>query len=197
MSNHTILLIDYEPRSVERLRLPLERAGYSIQVAKDGPAGIDLFHEIRPTAVIIEAMLPKRHGFEVCLELKQTLHGAKTPIMIATSVYRGRKYRQQATHQYKADAFLEKPIADEDLLSTVDAAVKHYSAERAEAQATELEIDTPAAPPQPQPASPAEQVVAQPPKAEQPAEDDFEFDIVDRLDSLLSDDPSKDSPSGS
>jgi DNA-binding response OmpR family regulator len=195
MSNHTILLIDYEPRSVERLRLPLERAGYSIQVAKDGPTGIDLFHEIRPAAVIIEAMLPKRHGFEVCLELKQTPHGAKTPIMIATSVYRGRKYRQQATHQYKADAFLEKPIADEDLLSTVEAAIKHYQAEQASAPAAELEIDASAA--QPQPAAPTEQVVAQPPKSAVAVEEDLEFDIVDRLDTLLSDDPSKDSPSGS
>ena len=98
MADYTILIIDYEPRSIERLCKPLELAGYAVEVAKDGKAGILKFHEIEPAAVIIEAMLPKRHGFEVCQELKQTPHGNRCPIMIATSVYRGRRYRHQAMH---------------------------------------------------------------------------------------------------
>jgi len=98
MADYTILIIDYEPRSIERLRAPLVRAGYRVEVAKDGKAGILKFHEIEPAAVIIEAMLPKRHGFEVCQELKQTPHGSRCPVLIATSVYRGRRYRHQAMH---------------------------------------------------------------------------------------------------
>ena len=193
MANYTILLIDYEPRSVERIRLPLERAGFTVTVAKDGPTGIEQFTTAPPDAVIVEAMLPKKHGFEVCLELKQTPHGATIPVIVATSVYRGRKYRQQATHQFKADAFLEKPIADEDLLGAVNAGIDHYkgagspAAPAAPAEAPQAAPEaTPATEPQPEP-----QAAAQPPK------DDFEFDIVDRLDALLTDDPSKNSPSGS
>jgi len=211
MANYTILVIDYEPRSVEKLRVPLERAGYSVEVATDGEAGIRMFHKLKPSAVIIEAMLPKRHGFEVCQELKQTPHGDICPVMIATSVYRGRKYRHQAMHLYACDAYLEKPIADESLLQTVETALEAYSTmQRAavEDEPVAMEIDTcnltaevPASELGPEP--PDEVVPLRAPSSGfvpanvSMAEDDGEFDILDRLDSLLTDDPSKTSPSRS
>ncbi len=228
MADYTILIIDYEPRSIERLCKPLELAGYAVEVAKDGKAGILKFHEIEPAAVIIEAMLPKRHGFEVCQELKQTPHGNRCPIMIATSVYRGRRYRHQAMHLYGCDAYLEKPIADEDLLSTVEKALQDYAAARgaaAEDSAAAMEIETAplseevptetmarktedsaarsepaasmeidtgplAAEAAPSPANGGPQPAAQ----ASAGDSDDDSDILDRLDSLLSDDPSKSSP---
>ncbi len=256
MADYTILIIDYEPRSIERLCKPLELAGYTVEVAKDGKAGIIKFHEIKPAVVIIEAMLPKRHGFEVCQELKQTPHGNRCPVMIATSVYRGRRYRHQAMHLYSCDAYLEKPLTDEDLLSAVEKGLQDYAAARGaagEESAAAMEIDTTplseevpsekldedsaarteSAPVSPKPAAemeidtaplfeeiPTEPSTEQPgvsgpaaqagpetsrpngspqpatqASAEDPAGDDF--DILDRLDSLLSDDPSKSSPTGS
>jgi DNA-binding response OmpR family regulator len=194
MANYTILIIDYEPRSIERLRVPLERAGYAVEVAKDGKVGVQKFHEIKPAAVIIEAMLPKRHGFEVCQELKQTPHGARCPVMIATSVYRGRRYRHQAMHLYACDAYLEKPLTNDDLLSTVEAALRHYSKAReaaAEDSAATMEIDT-------SQLDAEERPNGTPMPATEASEDtpDDDFEIVDRLDSLLSDDPSKSMPSG-
>jgi DNA-binding response OmpR family regulator len=217
MANYTILVIDYEPRSIEKLRAPLERAGHHVEVATDGKAGIRAFHKLKPSAVIIEAMLPKRHGFEVCQELKQTPHGAICPVMIATSVYRGRKYRHQAMHLYACDAYLEKPITDEDLLRTVDTALEAYATMRRGAEeqdSVEIEIDTsnlgtevPAEEPDAEPSAETVSPGAQPAAARASsglvptnlsmAKDDREFDILDRLDSLLSDDPSKSSPSGS
>ncbi len=205
MADYTILIIDYEPRSIQRLRAPLERAGYRVEVATDGKAGIQLFHKIEPAAVIIEAMLPKQHGFEVCHELKQTPHGSRCPVMIATSVYRGRRYRHQATHQYSCDAYLEKPLADEDLLSTIESGLLKYAAARDAAArdtaavdpAATMEIDTThlaAEAPTKQRANGGPQPTLQ---ASVKESDEDDFDIVDRLDSLLSDDPSKSSPTGS
>ncbi len=236
MADYTILIIDYEPRSIERMRRPLEDAGYRVEVAKDGKAGIEKFHEIEPGAVIIEAMLPKRHGFEVCQELKSTPHGTRCPVMIATSVYKGRRYRHQAMHLYSCDAYLEKPLTDEDLISTLETSLRDYAEARAAAaqdSAAGMEIDTaplaeevpvadppaagpPATPPPPAPPdrgttmeidtsklaaeASLEPSAAEPDPAPQassadPADDDF--DIVDRLDALLSDDPSKSSPTRS
>ena len=208
MADYTILIIDYEPRSIERLRAPLERAGYSVEVAKDGKAGILKFHEIEPAVVIIEAMLPKRHGFEVCQELKQTPHGSRCPVLIATSVYRGRRYRHQAMHLYSCDAYLEKPLTDEDLLSTIETTLEEYAAARSAADvdpAATMEIDTtnigieepadsePVSQANPDPSNGAPQPAA---AASADSEDD-DFDILDRLDSLLTDDPSKSSPTRS
>ena len=73
----------------------------------------------RVNRLLIEAMLPKRHGFDVCLDMKRSEHGS-TPVVIVTSVYKGRKYRTQAIHQYKCDEYLEKPLAAEKLLETID-----------------------------------------------------------------------------
>ncbi len=120
MANYKILLLDYEPRSLERLVAPLERAGYEVHVAKDGLTGIEAFHRLEPALTLIEAMLPKKHGFDVCQELKNTPHGRLTPIVIITSVYKGRKYRTQALHHYGCDEYLEKPIDEDKLLETVE-----------------------------------------------------------------------------
>ena len=111
MANYTILLIDYEPRSIERFREPLVAAGYSVEIANDGLSGIEAFNRLSPDMVLVEAMIPKKHGFEVCQELKRTPHGQKTPIIITTGVYKGRKYRTQALHIYGCDEYIEKPIA--------------------------------------------------------------------------------------
>jgi DNA-binding response OmpR family regulator len=119
MPDYTILLIDYEPRSIQLVRETLEGGGYRLAVAGDGIAGVEAFNELQPDLTLVEAMLPKKHGFEVCQQLKTTSHGAVTPVAIITAVYKGRKYRNQALHHYKADEYLEKPIAPDLLLSTV------------------------------------------------------------------------------
>jgi TonB family protein len=119
MANYTILLIDYEPRSIERFREPLVAAGYAIEIATDGVSGIEAFHRLNPDMVLVEAMIPKKHGFEVCQELKRTPHGRQTPVLITTGVYKGRKYRTQALHIYGCDEYIEKPIAPEQLLKIV------------------------------------------------------------------------------
>ena len=119
MSDYTILLIDYDPRSIERLRAPLVQAGMRVEVAKDGLTGIKRFHELRPDLTLIEAMIPKKHGFEVCQELKRTPHGQASAVLIITSVYKGRKYRTQAMHNYRCDEYLEKPITDEALVAII------------------------------------------------------------------------------
>jgi TonB family protein len=120
MANHTILLIDYEPRSIERFRQPLTAAGYRVEIATDGVAGVDAFHRLNPDMVLVEAMIPKKHGFEVCQELKRTPHGRRTPVIITTGVYKGRKYRTQALHIYGCDEYIEKPIAAEQLVAIVE-----------------------------------------------------------------------------
>ncbi len=119
MSNYTILLIDYDPRSTEQLSSSLAGAGYRVEVAEDGLAGIEAFSRVRPHLTLIEAMIPKKHGFEVCQELKRTSHGRQSAIVIMTAVYKGRKYRQNALHDYGCDEYLEKPFSDKLLLETV------------------------------------------------------------------------------
>ena len=72
MNNQKILLIDYDPASISKTATPLTKAGYSVEVAKDGLSGLAAFERMKPALVLVEAMLPRKHGFEVCQEIKAT-----------------------------------------------------------------------------------------------------------------------------
>jgi len=113
-----VLLIDYDPESIESTRGPLVKAGYEVEVASDGIAGLEAFERLKPDLVLIEPMVPKKHGFQVCQEIKSTTAGRNTPVLITTAFYRGRKHRTEARESYGCDDYLEKPIAEALLLST-------------------------------------------------------------------------------
>ena len=138
MPDYTILIIDYEPRNIKKLTALFEQQGYRVEVAHDGFAGIDKFEKTRPDLTLVEAMLPRKHGFEVCETIKKTPHGRTSPVFIITAVYKGRRYRWQARHQYGCDEYIEKPISDEKLMELVNAAL----ARRAAAAAPEGAADS-------------------------------------------------------
>jgi DNA-binding response OmpR family regulator len=185
MPDYKILIADYEPRGVQQLREPLEAAGFKIEVVKDGIRAIEVFNTLKPDLTLIEAMLPKKHGFEVCEELKKTQHGSRTPIVIVTSVYKGRKYRTQALHQHRCDEYLEKPINPERLLEIVHRLIGVSPGDVAAAAAKPHAEPAPASPTPSRAPAPAPRTVVQPP-AEDPT---AEFEIDARLDEILSVDP--------
>ena len=87
-------------------------------MAHDGLSGLEAFEKLRPDLVLIEPMVPKKHGFEVCQEIKGSAHGQGTPVLITTGFYRGRKHHLEAKQYYGCDEYLEKPVSEEDLLAT-------------------------------------------------------------------------------
>ncbi len=117
---HTILLIDSEPEGVPQFTGPLAAAGYTVEVASSGKAGLEAFVRLEPALVLVDASLPIKHGFEVCQDLKRTDHGQRTPVIITTSVYKGADYRTFALQVYRCDEFLEKPVTAERLLEVVN-----------------------------------------------------------------------------
>jgi len=179
MPDYTILLIDYDPRSIERLRNALVKGGLRVEVAKDGLAGIKRFHELKPDLTLIEAMIPKKHGFEVCQELKKTPHGQASAVLIITSVYKGRKYRSQAMHSYRCDEYLEKPISDETLVSVIK---RHLPKREDEPAPTQ---DPPA------PAHAEDQRLGGTAPPINPLHDLSDAEVIDHLDALLPEDLAK------
>jgi len=133
MPDYTILIVDYEPRSISKLTSLFTGAGYRVEVARDGIRAIEMFELLRPDLVVMEAMIPKKHGFETCETIKKTANGRVTPVVILTAVYKGRKYRWQARHQHRCDEFIEKPVSDDLLLDTVSRLLDRSGPERADA----------------------------------------------------------------
>jgi CheY-like chemotaxis protein len=114
-----ILVVDYDPKILGSLQDILIENGYAVETAKDGIAALALYRDYRPDLVLLEAMIPKKHGFEVCQEIKKDPEGKSIPVIITTSVYKGRKYRSQAMHVHGCDEYVEKPCTPEALLEIV------------------------------------------------------------------------------
>lgn len=118
-SKPRILLVDYRPQSIVATGRSLETAGYEVRVASDGAEAVRVYGELRPDLVLIlEAMLPKKHGFQVCREIKEASHG-KIPVILASAVHRGRRYRLEAVKDHGCDEYIERPASEEQILASV------------------------------------------------------------------------------
>lgn len=124
MPGKRILLVDYDPRSLTHTREVLEGAGFDVSTCGDGLTAIDQFKSLAPDLVLLSAMLPKMHGFEVCSNIRKLPGGDKTPVVIITDVYKGKRYRVDAINKYGATEYIEKPIEDSNLVTILQGLVK-------------------------------------------------------------------------
>ena len=124
MPGKRILLVDYDPRSLTHTREVLEGAGFDVSTCGDGLTAIDQFKSLAPDLVLLSAMLPKMHGFEVCSNIRKLPGGDKTPVVIITDVYKGKRYRVDAINKYGATEYIEKPIEDSNLVTILQGLVR-------------------------------------------------------------------------
>jgi TonB family protein len=120
MGMKKILVIDYDQSSLASLQGILIREGYQVVTAGDGQAGWDKFNKESPDLVLMEAMLPKVHGFELCQRITSE-RNSLTPVFIMTGVYKDRVYRTEALRTYGASEYFEKPLKMAELLASVEA----------------------------------------------------------------------------
>ncbi len=118
-----ILIVDYDPKIISKFTGFLESQGFQVESSQDGNTAIETFEKLKPDLVLLAAMLPKMHGFEVCQKIRASEHGRDIPVIINTGVYKGRKYRDQALHKYRANEYLERPFPNEKLLEAINNAL--------------------------------------------------------------------------
>lgn len=118
MAKKKVLLIDFDSEFVKFLSKLLSDIGYEIFVASDGLAGFEKFNALHPDLVIMEAMLPKFHGFELCSRITSNPL-KRTPVIIVTAIYKDAVYKTEALCSLGASAFFEKPVNPEPLLNKV------------------------------------------------------------------------------
>jgi CheY-like chemotaxis protein len=122
--NHTILLVDYDPNSIRRILLLLNGRGYNVQLASDGPAGVEEYRQSRPDLTLIQDLVPKLHGFDVCRQIKgMQAGGGHRPVVILTS-----RPDHSTLVRTGCDAYLEKPFDDNALLDLIGALLPSISA---------------------------------------------------------------------
>jgi DNA-binding response OmpR family regulator len=118
MAEKKILVVDYDPASLEKTAKLLKVHKYRVVKACDGQAGYDSFKAEEPDLVVIEAMLPKMHGFDLCQKISRESQG-QAPIVLISGLYKGPQYRQEALSAMGASEYFEKPLDAEAFIGAV------------------------------------------------------------------------------
>jgi len=112
---HKILIADDEPSIVVSLEFLLGREGFEIAVARDGEEALSQASAFRPNAILLDVMMPKKSGFEVCEALRA--NPEMTGLVIVMLTAKGRDAEVARGLAIGADAYITKPFANKELLA--------------------------------------------------------------------------------
>jgi two-component system alkaline phosphatase synthesis response regulator PhoP len=115
----TILIVDDEPNIVISLEYLMKRAGHEVVTAYDGQEALDYLKNHIPALMILDVMMPKKNGFEVCEEVRSDSRLKKMPILMLTA--KGREAEKGKGLSLGADAYITKPFSTHDLVEQVQA----------------------------------------------------------------------------
>lgn len=132
MNNSKILVVDDETYIVELVKFNLEKEGYKVVVANDGLSALEKVKSELPDLIILDIMLPKMDGLEVCRTLKLNLEYNSIPIIMLTA--KGEEFDTVLGLEMGADDYIKKPFSPRELVARVKArlrALKILQAEKA------------------------------------------------------------------
>lgn len=112
-----ILVTDDSPTIVEMIKATLEGEGYDVVTACDGQDALAKAHGEKPDLIIMDLMLPKMDGNQVCAMLKHNEEYKKIPVIILTA--RAGEADKKISEDAKADAYFTKPFEPEQLLGKI------------------------------------------------------------------------------
>jgi two-component system alkaline phosphatase synthesis response regulator PhoP len=131
MAGKRVLVVDDDAKTVELVKLYLERDGFEVLIAYDGVEALNSTREGRPDLIVLDLMLPDVDGFEVCRTLR---HESDVPIIMLTA---------RTTDQDKltgldlgADDYVTKPFSPKELAARVRAVLRRLPGERGPEQIT-------------------------------------------------------------
>jgi two-component system, OmpR family, alkaline phosphatase synthesis response regulator PhoP len=120
MTSELILLVDDEPSIIQLSRMYFERDGFRVQEIGDGEAALEAVAKYHPALIVLDVMLPKLDGFEVCRKLRAS--GDATPIIMLTA--RDEDIDKILGLELGADDYLTKPFNPRELIARVKAILR-------------------------------------------------------------------------
>ncbi|MDP8229654.1 MAG: response regulator [Candidatus Gorgyraea atricola] len=112
-----ILIVDDEKDLLETLAYRLKSSGYEVITAGDGQEGMDKAKKERPDLIILDFMLPKMPGYDVCKALKSDEKYKKIPVLMFTA--RAQETDEEKSRQAGAEAYITKPFESKELLAKI------------------------------------------------------------------------------
>lgn len=114
---HKILVADDEPNIVISLEYLMKREGYTVVVARDGQEALDMMVQEKPDLVLLDVMMPRKSGFEVCQAVRASDELRRTKILMLTA--KGRDTDIAKGLALGADAYMTKPFSTRELVQKV------------------------------------------------------------------------------
>ena len=118
-----ILVVDDDENICDMLRLYLENDGYEVKTAGDGAEGVTYFKMYEPDLVLLDIMMPKKDGWQVCREIREV---SSKPIIMITA--KGEVFDKVLGLELGADDFIVKPFEIKELSARIKAVLRRYSA---------------------------------------------------------------------
>jgi two-component system response regulator RegX3 len=115
----TILVVEDEDSFVDALTVGLRREGFRVQVARDGAQALELFDVVRPDLVLLDVMLPKVSGIDVCREIRSK---SRVPIIMVTA--KGSEIDTVVGLEVGADDYVTKPYRLRELVARIRAVLR-------------------------------------------------------------------------
>ncbi len=139
MAGKKILVVDDEPQIVELLNSYLAKEGYSVIDAADGEAALEAYRRGQPDLILLDLMLPKLNGYEVCREIRAE---SRIPIIMLTA--RDEEPDKIVGLELGADDYITKPFSPREVVARVRAVLRRSEAGEPEdkvIRAGDIEID--------------------------------------------------------
>jgi len=114
-----ILVVEDDNISANVLKDYLTAQGYDTIVASDGVEAISKFEEEKPDLMIIDVLIPKKNGLEVCYEIRGKPGGGDIPIIIISAVYKGPHVEEHVKENVCAQDYMVKPFKLSELFNKV------------------------------------------------------------------------------
>jgi DNA-binding response OmpR family regulator len=113
----TVLVVDDEPNIVLALQFLMKKAGYDVRVARDGEEALAEIQKSRPDLVLLDVMMPKRDGFNVCETIRANPAWQGTRVLMLTA--KGRDLEREKGLALGADGYITKPFSTREVLERV------------------------------------------------------------------------------
>lgn len=117
-----ILVIDDDPNITDLLKMYLEKEGYEVKTAADGQEGLTTFKMYEPDLVLLDVMLPRKDGLQICREIRD--HSSKPVIMISA---KGETFDKVLGLELGADDYIVKPLDMKEVFARVKAVLRRYA----------------------------------------------------------------------
>jgi two-component system response regulator RegX3 len=124
-SNPTVLVVEDEESFIEALQIGLKREGFKVEVARDGMQALEMFDRVNPDLILLDVMLPKMSGIDVCRQLRKK---TTTPIIMVTA--KGAEIDTVVGLEVGADDYVTKPYRLRELTARMRAVMRRVPSSR-------------------------------------------------------------------